>query len=75
MNPNNIIEALKSVPEIRLRIIDLAWKLVGDDGSISPEKTAFYRQELEEAITEAEAYMQATREAVCHLREIPRSEP
>ena len=72
MKSGDLVRALKGVPEFRLRLIDLARELVGEDGSIDFDKAAFYRKELEEAIGEAEDYSQATKEAVRCLREMAR---
>ncbi len=64
MESHDLIRVLKEIPECRLRLIDLAREMVGDDGSLDTEKLGFRRKELEEAIAEAEAYAKATREAV-----------
>ena len=60
----NLVEILKEVPEYRLRLTQLAWKLGGDDGKIDTNRLAFHSKEIEEAISEAEVYQEATREAV-----------
>ena len=73
MNTSDLIQALRKVPYCRLRLIELAWEVVGDDGSPDPEKLTFHSKELKEAIDEAEAYVQATREAVQCLREMGHS--
>jgi len=75
MDAHDLIRVLKEVPECRLRLIELAWEAVGDDGSIDPEKLGFRRKELEEAIAEAEAYAQATRGAVQCLTSMDHSLP
>lgn len=69
-----IIKALKQVPETRLRIIKLAWKVIGKDGSPDVNKMLLYIKELNEAVSEAEAYSSATREAVRYLKEMDRSQ-
>ena len=73
MEANNIIKALKQVPETRLRLIDLAWQMFREDGSLDIERTAFLGKELEEAIGEAQAYSRETREAVRCLKQTDRS--
>jgi len=73
MDARDLIRVLKEVPEHRLRLIELAWEAVGDDGSLDPEKLGFRRKELEEAIAEAEAYAQATRGAVQCLKSMDHS--
>jgi len=64
MNSTDLVTALKGVPECRPRLIELAWKLVGDDGSIDLSQLAFHSREIGEAISEAVVYREATREAV-----------
>ena len=73
MDTYDLIGALKTVPEFRLRLIELAWEVTGDDGSLNLERLAFRSKELKEAVAEAEAYVEATREAVQCLREMVRS--
>lgn len=73
MDTSELIDALRVVPEFRLRLIELAWEVVGDDGSLDPQRLMFRGKELKEAIDGAEAYAQATKEAVQWLREMGRS--
>lgn len=75
MDTSELINALRVVPEFRLRLIELAWEVGRDDGSLDPERLTFRGKELKEAIDEAEAYAQATREAVQCLRQIGHSWP
>jgi len=63
-----IIRALKQVPEARLRLIDLAWQLVMEDGSLNVKLAAFLVKDLDEAIAEVRGYAAATQEAVRCLR-------
>lgn len=70
MTPDELIQVLRGVPELRLRLIELARRLAREDGSLDPERLAFHSKELNEAIAEAEAYREATREAVKCLREM-----
>lgn len=72
MKSGDLIGALKGLPEFRLRLIELAWELAGEDGSIDFEKASFYRKETEDAIKEAQGYGRATKEAVRCLRQIGR---
>ena len=69
MNTDDVVRALISVPEKRLRLIELTREIVAEDGSIDPKKVSFYRKELDEAVAEAEAYARETNEAVRCLRE------
>jgi len=72
METKDLIRILKGVPETRLRIIDLAWNVTDDDGAIDPDKVAFHYKEIKEATDEAQAYSEATKEAVECLRELVR---
>jgi len=62
----NIINALKELPEVHLGIFQLA-REVYQDGDLDMDKAAFLRKEIDEAVKEAESYAQATREAVWAL--------
>lgn len=73
MQANDLVHALKEVPEARLRLLELARGLVGEDGRLDPDKAAFQSKEIAEAIEEAHAYGEATRRAVRCLREMARS--
>ena len=66
----DIVNALKDVPEVQLRIIPLTWKLVNKDGTISREKITLYTKELEGALQEAEAYSKATLWAIGSLKKL-----
>jgi len=63
MKASDLVQVLRELPEYRLRLIELTWK-VTRDGSIEPNLLAFHSKEIAEAIAEAEAYRDATREAV-----------
>jgi hypothetical protein len=68
MESEGIIRALREVPEVRLRLIELARELF-QDGRLDEERAAFLRREIDEAIVETQEYAQATREAVWALTE------
>jgi len=70
---DNLIEALKQVPEVRLRLIDLAWQVVKDDGSLDADQLLMMAKELQEATDEARAYAESTRKAVSCLKSMGRS--
>jgi len=74
MKNSELIKVLKKVRPFRLRLIELAWEVVGDDGNPDPEKMTFHNKELVEAVKEAEAYSQATKEAIVCLKEMARSQ-
>ena len=69
----DLVRALKEVPEVRLRLLELARGLVKEDGSLDMERAAFLGKELEEAIGEAKGYAQATQEMVSCLKQMARS--
>jgi len=73
VEPKDLITILKALPKTRLRIFPLAHELVGEDGKVDPKKIAFYQKELEEAVEEAKAYSEATKEAVRCLIELGQS--
>ena len=50
----------------------LIWKVVREDGNLDEKKIAFYYQDVEEAISEAEAYSKKTREASDCLKRLLR---
>ena len=62
MKPCDLVKALKKVPETRLSIIELTWKVAEKDGSLKPEIVAFHRKEIEQAVAQAEAYARETKE-------------
>jgi hypothetical protein len=68
-----LVQALKSVPEVRLSIIDLAREAFKDVGEKDIEWLGFHAKELKEAVSETQAYVEATREAVRCLRNMARS--
>ena len=71
MDAGHIPEILRQLPEIRLRLIDLAWLVAGEDGTPDREKLLFHAREMEEAFAEARAYAAATRGAIECLKKIP----
>ncbi len=70
IDTQGLIRVLLTVPEKRLRLIELAGELVGEDGQVDPVKAGFLDQEISQAIDEAEAYSQATRRVVWHLKSL-----
>ena len=73
METQDLIRILKGVPETRLRLIDLTWKVVDDEGVIDPDKVALNYKEISEAVDEASAYSQETERAVLCLKDLARS--
>ena len=74
MGPGDLVRILSELPEVKLRLIDLTWRVVGEDGSLDQDKLTFYAKELTEAIREAENYSAATKGAVQCLIEMVRSQ-
>jgi enamine deaminase RidA (YjgF/YER057c/UK114 family) len=68
----DIAEILKSVPEVKLKILPLTWKLLGNDGHIDVSKTSYDTAEVDAALEEAEDYAQQTANAVQHLKNLLR---
>ena len=67
-----VVEALKTVPERRLALIELARKVIRSDGSLDQEAVLFHMKELELAIEEAEAYSESTRSLVWSVKALLR---
>lgn len=72
---DNLVEAFRQLPEVRLRLIDLAWQVTKDNGSLDADQILQRSKELDEAIDEARAYANATRKAVSCLMSFRRSTP
>jgi hypothetical protein len=64
ISQERLLELLRELPAVHLELLDLAWKLVGEDGELDPQKIAFHYTEIEKAIGEAESYTKATKEMV-----------
>ena len=73
MEVHELIQALKKVPPTRLKIIELAWEVIGADGKVDMDKAMFFSNELKVAIDEAESYVRTVSGMVHCLREISRS--
>jgi len=69
----DLIRILKGVPTTHLRLFALTRKLVGERGTIDPDKVAFHYKELKEATDEARAYSESTQEAVRCLKQMDQS--
>ena len=68
----NIVEILKSVPEVKLKIIPLVWELFDEKGRIDTRKAAYNSQEVDAALEEAKNYARKTESAVSHLKNLLR---
>lgn len=69
-NHQCVIEALRLVPEKRLRLIELVGELIDDAGELDIEKCVDKTPAINLAVAEAEAYSRATAAAVAALRRI-----
>lgn len=69
---DTLIEALRQLPEVRLRIFALARDLVDQNGSVDYERAAAMGVELDQALREAHAYAETTRRAVSCLMQMAR---
>ena len=60
MTPGELIRALGTVPEKRLRILELVSEVVDENGNLDREQVTLQAAELQEAIQEARAYKKET---------------
>ena len=60
MTPEGLVAHLREIPAAKLLLIQLAWELAGEDGSIDQEQARFRMEEIMLAKSEATAYSQAT---------------
>ena len=65
-----IVRALKKVPEKHLMIVELARELVNGDGELDYDTTVERQREVNLAIAEAKAYSKATSRAIDSLRRL-----
>lgn len=57
---DSLVRCLKTVPEVRPRILDLAAECLGPDGLVDLERAALRMKEIEDAAGEAIALFKAT---------------
>ena len=69
---NTLIEALKRVPETKLRLIAIVREATKEDGSLDIHKLTFDMAELRAAIDEARAYAESVRKTVSCLKNLNR---
>ena len=67
MTPQDLIRALDTVPEKRLRLIELAGECVGQEGTMDWDRLQPLTAEVAAAIQEAQAYMRETEALKCAL--------
>lgn len=63
----DIAEILKSVPEVKLKIIPLTWQLLDGNGHIDIKQASYKAKEVDAALEEAEGYARHTESAISHL--------
>ena len=68
----DITEILKSVPDVKLKVIPLTWELMGEDGRIDIRKASYDTTKVDAALEEAENYARQTGNAVSHLKNLLR---
>ena len=73
MEAKDLIRVLREVPEVNLRLIDLAREVIRDDGSMDYNRLPFVSGELQEAVSEARGYAAGTEGAVWALKRMARS--
>jgi hypothetical protein len=73
LTPEDLVRILREMPEVKLRLIDLAWQVVGEDGTLDMEKVTFYAKEISDAIKEANAYSDGNKEVLNWLIQLVRS--
>lgn len=71
----DLVRIFLELPERELQIIDLAWKVANEDGSIDQTRALIFMDDIEQARQEARSYATATERAVWALRDIARSTP
>ena len=64
----DVIAILKELPEVHLRIFDIARKAVKPDGTVDADRLIKDYKEVREAANEAESYAVDTSSAVAFLR-------
>ena len=64
MNHRELEEILKQVPEARLRVLELAERLVNEDGRLPKELTPEQLQEMKEASVETTNYVQGVQRLI-----------
>ena len=69
---SDIVEILKSVPEVNLKIIPLTWELLDENGRIDIKQASYNSKEVDAALEEAESYARTTESAVSHLKNLLR---
>lgn len=70
MNTQQLIAALRTVPETDLELIRISWQAIGEDGRLDMQKAAFLSKEIDLAVGQAQAYIQASQRIRWSLRNL-----
>ena len=70
----DIVEILKSVPDVKLRIIPLTWELLDETGHIDIKKASYNAKDVDAALEEAGDYAHSTESAVNRLKNLLRDQ-
>jgi hypothetical protein len=68
-----LVSSLKTVPETRLRLTELAWEMADADGNLDELRAVPRMQEIRDACQEAENYAEGTRKMLMRLNECLRA--
>lgn len=60
MQVQALTDLLRSVPEKRLRLVELAWEVLDTEGNLDPQKAVVMMAEIRTSIAEAEHYARTT---------------
>jgi len=70
LTPDDLVRVLRTGPAKSLRLVELAWELADEKGQLDVEKAAARADEVQAAVHEASAYVQATRRVLRWLTEL-----
>lgn len=70
-NINGIVSALGKVPEARLKLVELANRLKGEDGQLQYDGFGEIQGEINVAVAEARAYVRSAESVKLALRRLP----
>ena len=68
MTPTDLVASLKTVPEARLRVVELAWELSDPSGQLDEAKAVPRMGEIRDACQEAAHYAEATKKLAGNLK-------
>jgi hypothetical protein len=68
MMHQDLIQALTAVPEKRLALLEMSWKVLDKDGQLDEKKIREISLELEQAAAEARDYMKQVEKAIWFIQ-------